>query len=287
MISMHLGGCVVVYNPGVSVLDNIKSYLPVLEKLVVVDNSTSDNEFVESLKSFSDVEIINMGGNKGIAAALNAGCQRLTEVGCDVALTMDQDSVFPAKHADSILRAVEKLLETHAIVGLDYEVRDNLENNLGTSDEPVFIDVDYWITSGNFISLEIFQEIDGFNEELFIDYVDTEFCQRVRRVGKAICYLPGYALDHEIGSPIEFSLFGRTYRAMNHSPVRYYYRYRNSLYLFRKDKVFYREKFFKEFAVNIPKMLLFEPHKREKLKMIVLGIKDGSKGILGPYERSA
>lgn len=171
-----------------------------------------------------------MGGNKGIAAALNAGCQRLTEAGCDVALTMDQDSGFPAKHADSILRAVEKLLETHAIVGLDYEVRDNLENNLGTSDEPVFIDVDYWITSGNFLSLEIFQEIGGFNEELFIDYVDTEFCQRVRRVGKAICYLPGYALDHEIGNPIQFSLFGKTYQAMNHSPVRYFYRYRNCVY---------------------------------------------------------
>lgn len=286
MISMHLGGCVVVYNPGVSVLDNIKSYLPMLEKLVVVDNSTSDNEPIESLKSFSDVEIISMGGNKGIAAALNTGCQRLIEMGCDVALTMDQDSVFPAKHADGILRAVEKLLETHAIVGLDYELRDNLENNLGTSDEPVFIDVDYWITSGNFLSLKVFQEIGGFNEELFIDYVDTEFCQRVRRVGKAICYLPGYALDHEIGNPIQFSLFGKTYQAMNHSPVRYFYRYRNCVYLHSQDKQFYRTKYLKEFFVNIPKMLLFEPHKCEKMHMVLEGIKAGHRGILGPLQES-
>lgn len=286
MISVRLGGCVVVYNPRVSILDNIESYLPMLEKLVVVDNSTSKNEYVESLKQRSDVEVINMGGNKGIAAALNAGCRRLVEIGCDVALTMDQDSVFPAKHADNVLSAVEKLLETHAIVGLDYEVRDDLENNLGANGEPLFIDVDYWITSGNFISLETFQEIGGFNEELFIDYVDTEFCQRIRSAGKAICYLPGYALDHEIGNPIQFSLFGKTYQAMNHSPVRYFYRYRNCVYLHSKDKQFYRTKYLKEIFVNIPKMLLFEPHKREKMHMMLEGIKAGRRGILGPLQES-
>ena len=257
---------------------NVGTYLPFLERLVVVNNSTAPSAVVEALRKMPKVDVIDMGGNRGIAAALNAGCNGLVDAGCDVALTMDQDSAFPLSQADDILACVKSRMNDYAIVGLNY----GLQVETGQMD--AVTEVDYWITSGNFLSLEAFRAVGGFNDDLFIDYVDTEFGHRLRRSGRRISFLNNYSIEHEIGSPIRFSLFGRTYQAMNHSPIRYYYRYRNSLYLFKRDKTFYKKKFFKEVAVNIPKMLLFEPHKRDKIKMIRRGLRDARRGVMGPFQ---
>ena len=191
---------------------------------------------------------------------------------------MDQDSKFPLNESSAILADVERLMPEFAIVGLSL-------NELDKNKYDEITVTKYWITSGNFLCLDAFKVVDGFNEDLFIDYVDFDFGYRLQKAGKKQCYLNYYSLEHRIGNPIEFKLFGRRYYAMNHSPIRYYYRYRNSRYIFKCDPIFFFDKFIKELAVNIPKMLLFEPNKVEKLTMIMRGLKDGSIGKMGPFQR--
>lgn len=274
---MKLGGCVVLFNPGSEVMDNIKTYLPILGELVVVDNSTEPSAICAGIAATDGVRYISMGGNKGIASALNAGCRALVEGGFTVALTMDQDSRFPLDDSVQILSEVDTLLGEYAIVGLNF-------NSVGVEYKDKVTVAKYWLTSGNFLSLSAFEEVGGFDERLFIDYVDIEFGHRLRDAGEKLCYLNRFSLLHEIGSPIEIKIFGRSFYAMNHGAIRYYYRYRNSRYLYGTDKAFYRDKYYKELLVNIPKMLLFEPNKMSKLRMIRRGLSDGRRGLLGAYQ---
>lgn len=276
---MKLGGCVVLFNPADDVLDNVKTYLPFLGELVVVDNSTDSSPVVSEIVCMDGVRYLSMGGNMGIAAALNAGCHALMEDGFDVVLTMDQDSKFPIDDAVQILSKVEDLFGEYALVGINFNAAEAVY-----ADE--ITEVKYWLTSGNFLSLRAYGIVDGFDSSLFIDYVDIEFGHRLKSAGLKLCYLNNYSLTHSIGSPIEIKLLGHTFHAMNHGAIRYYYRYRNSRYLYGTDKAFYRDKYYRELFINIPKMLLFEPNKAAKLKMIRRGLADGRRGLLGPYRES-
>ena len=60
--------------------------------------------------------------------------------------------------------------------------------------------------------------------------------------------LPGYRILHTIGNPIEIQFLGKTFYALNHSPIRYYYRYRNSYYLYH----YVDKKFFKKYNTSYP-----------------------------------
>jgi len=275
---LKIGGCVVLYNPDVNVLDNISTYIDIVEELIVVDNSSRKAIFLECLKEMPKVKYVFMNGNKGIASALDKGIRILRDDGFDVVLTMDQDSKFPYEEGGNILAIVNENFENYGILGLNFNAFvDNKTNKV--------IDVKTLITSGNFVKLSDYLDVNGFNTELFIDYVDFDFNNRLLVSGKKIGLIQDYSLIHKIGNPIEINLFGKTFYAMNHSPIRYYYRYRNSLYLYFRDKKFYRKLFLKEIFVNIPKMLLYEPNKLEKLKMIIRGVRDGINGRLGSYSK--
>lgn len=275
---LKIGGCVVLYNPDIDVIENINTYIDVVEELIVVDNSSVKAELIKELEEIPKIKYVFMNGNQGIASALDRGIRILYNDGFEVALTMDQDSKFPYEEGDNILAVVNENFENYGILGLNFNIFvDNKTNKV--------IDVKTLITSGNFVKISDYLDVNGFNTELFIDYVDFDFNNRLLVTGKRIGLIQDYSLIHKIGNPIEINLFGKRFYAMNHSPIRYYYRYRNSLYLYYRDKKFYRKLFLKEIFVNIPKMLLYEPNKLEKLKMIIRGLRDGVNGRLGFYSK--
>ena len=277
---MKIGGCVVFYNPSPEALENIQTYLPFLEMLVVVDNSTKYTDTSEKVKTIPKVVYLSQEGNLGIASALNKGMDYLYEHGMDLALTMDQDSKFPVANTKKILRLVEKNISEYAILGLRYK------NDERTYKKPTEIfEVNYWITSGNFVKLKDYKDVGGFQEELFIDSVDHEFCRQLVLHHRRIGIMRDYCLDHTIGSPGKMIRMFGTYFPLssNHSPIRYYYRFRNVWYLYHKDKKYYRPIFNKEIYVNIPRILLFDSEKRKKWQMIKRGIDDAKHERLGPY----
>ena len=269
-----LGGCVVVFNPKDDVYDNILKYIDLLDCLVVVDNSTEENEIIEKLIGNQKIIYINNHGNLGIAAALNKGLRYLCGEGFDIVLTMDQDSQFPQGEGNEILEIVDDLIDKYGIVGLNFNQKSKTKSR-------DVVELDFWLTSGNFVNLKAYREVNGFHDDLFIDYVDIDFDYRLSQAGYKICYLKDYSLIHSIGNPIKINFFGHTFYAMNHRAFRYYYRYRNSRYLYGVNKGKFKKLYFKELFVNIPKMLFFENDKINKLKMINRGISDGKNNKLG------
>lgn len=271
-----VGSCTVLYNPNESVLTNLNSYSNCVDVSVVVDNSDTKNEISQSLKNDPNFIYIDMDGNKGIAAALNKGIEYLNSKNIDFALTMDQDSLFPTKYYPNILKLVNKYKTDYSVIGLNFN-QDN-----GGLDE--IIEVPYWITSGNFVNISDFMSVGGFMNELFIDYVDFELGYKFKKNGFKICYLKDFSLKHTIGNPIEIHLFGKTYRAMNHSPIRYYYRYRNAYYLYHfVDRQFFKKEYFKEMIVNTLKMLIYEKNRKAKFSMIRKGIQDAKCKKMGKF----
>ena len=70
---------------------------------------------------------------------------------------------------------------------------------------------------------------------------------------------------------------------MNHSPIRYYYRYRNAYYLYHYvDKEFFKKEYRREMFGSLIKMFLFE-RTEMKDKMIKKGLSDAKKRRLGKF----
>ena len=92
---IRVAATVILYNPDeISLLLNISSYINDVDKLYVIDNSdfSLSSKIVEYFLSINHIEYINLGGNKGIAYALNYAAISAIKAGYDWLMTMDQDS---------------------------------------------------------------------------------------------------------------------------------------------------------------------------------------------------
>lgn len=272
---LKIGSCTVLFNPDRDVISNVETYKELVDVCVVVDNSDNKNEVSKYFEEDSSYKYIDMHGNQGIAAALNAGIEYLHSVSMDMALTMDQDSLFPTSDYLAIYQLIEKYKDEYSLIGLNV-------NRVDPSKEIVL--VPYWITSGNFVSISDFYLAGKMNESLFIDYVDFDLGYRFKKAHLKIGYLSGYCITHTIGNPIPIHVLNRTFYALNHSPIRYYYRYRNAYYLYHYvDKEFFKKEYRREMFGSLIKMFLFEKKRNEKIKMIKKGLLDAKKRRLGKF----
>jgi rhamnosyltransferase len=58
------------------------------------------------------------------------------------------------------------------------------------------------ITSGALTNLDLWKKLDGFDEQMFIDSVDFEYCYRVRKAGYKVIQTDQVQLSHSIGNAI-------------------------------------------------------------------------------------
>lgn len=278
---MKIGCCVVLYNPNDGVIENISAYLSFAEKIVVVDNSIVNIDNIENtLRSWDKIVYLKQNGNVGIAKALNIGLTYLYDLGYEWALTMDQDSKFPVDHIEEILKLVEKYSREYSIIGLRY---DSFEDKSLDENDEIF-DVKYWITSGNFVNLHDYRNIGGFNDDLFIDHVDHEFCRQLKLKGKCVGILKNYSLNHKIGTGIKHMkfLWKTCSVCVGHPPIRSYYQIRNIIFLYNIDKNFYEETL-KITLIQIFVAVMYGKEKFKRIKMICKGFHDGIKKNLGVY----
>lgn len=274
---MKIDGVLVIHNPQKEMLDNIQRYYPLLSSLFVIDNSITPNHyFVEEVKKLDKVTYLSLEGNKGIAKALKEGLLLAIEDQADYCLTIDQDSLFPLGKEKEIKEYLSKDNGDYGIISLNF--------NSDTSEKEIK-EVDTWIASGNFINIKNYQLISGFKEELFIDWVDFDLDEQFHSIGKKIGVIQEISLSHQIGEPLIRRFLWKKFPVDNHLPVRYYYLYRNAEILHRNNKTFYK-RLYKGLKRDYIIQLIFGVNRKEKLKMISRGKRDGKKGILGPYKEA-
>lgn len=270
---MKLAGVVVLYQPNEEVFLNILSYVKELDVLYAVDNSDNSlsDKWIEWLKGFPNIKYKAFGENMGIAYALNYAAKRCQSY--HYLLTMDQDSAFAPGDVVKYKKKIEDLSRHDVAI---YAVVP--DGNPGEPEATKF--EKRVITSGSIVDLSIMRQIGGFADELFIDYVDFEYCYRVSKYGYKILRFGDIFLNHHLGELKTFKRFGRTHVLHVHNALRRYYMTRNCVYLLRKYPGRNFHKFKQE--LRIPKrILLYEDNKTEKLKAWALGFKDGILGNMG------
>ncbi len=282
-----IAAVVILYNPDSNVLNNISSYIEQVDRLFVVDNSEKVNyELVKKFNRYSNIEYIPNKTNIGIAAALNIGAKKAIDEGFDYLLTMDQDSEASPLMVSELMNCFS--VDSKIAVVAPLLRHPSGRNFIAKSNNPCEKVITVW-TSGNLIDLNIYKLTNGFMEELFIDYVDHEYCLRLNTLGYKIYICNKTFLKHNLGKIEEINLIFRKVYPTNHSAIRLYYRARNRFYVKHLYKNQFPE-FFKQdnkdFWRSFIKVILFEKDKMKKIKHFSSGYKDFTKNKLGKFENN-
>lgn len=272
----RLAGTIILYNPEKSVLDNLYSYIEYVEELIVVDNSEVQNvELAGVLKQHDKVHFIENKGNLGIAQALNSAANYAYERGYLWLLTMDQDSIFEDSSIQNLIKSLDKVNETNPDFAILTPVHNLQIGVMSQENTPLLEEIDTCMTSGNILNLNVWKEVGKFEEKLFIDYVDHEFCLRVRKCGFKVYQTSSSTLTHLLGNIAKFKFLGLTRTTSHHNYIRRYYITRNRLYFIKKYFFFDPSICIKEiynFFAETFKLLLNERDKWRKLKSVLRGV---------------
>ena len=98
-----------------------------------------------------------------------------------------------------------------------------------------FIEKREIISSGSCVSVDKLNQVGVMDTRLFIEYVDFEQCWRANSKGYVCGITRNVTLSHKLGS--RELHFPHGYRVIISAPFRYYYQYRNWLWLCRKGYV--------------------------------------------------
>lgn len=278
---------IVTWNSEKTVERGVASVASQVEEITIVDNGSEPGTLalLENIQSrFQKVILLRNNENLGIAAALNKGVQYALERGYDWVLTMDDDSEPEPDMVQKMLEAYysfgEQAREKIVILAPNYTILKGFVYRQG----PPHI-VPTAITSGQLVKTAVFEKVGRYKEELFVDGVDHEFCLRLLQFGFKTLLVPSAILKQRFGpKPVLKTFFGKKIVAANHAPHRYYYIYRNSLYLYKNyflvaPRWVVRNIF--SIIFLIAKILLFEEQKFAKLAMICRGLWDGMRNKLG------
>jgi len=269
---MNIAG-VVLYNPDLDRLkSNIDGIVTQVDLIYCVDNGSENISDIEQMLLGNNKTILHKNGeNRGIAIALNQMASFALCKGAEWILTLDQDSI----PQPGLIEAYDKALRGFSSAGMltcIIKDRNTQEVSEVVGDNCV---VDNCITSGSYLNLRAWKEVGGFDEKMFIDYVDFDICQMLHEAGYRIYRINHYGLLHEVGSSKVVHFFGKEETIYGHSAFRKYYIIRNHIYYARKHQKYINK--WKEFGRVVKFMLLviiYEDNKWNKLKRMLLGVYD-------------
>jgi rhamnosyltransferase len=296
-VGIKLCAVVVTYRPAKSTAENLAEIVREFGRVLVVDNGSTE-EARSWIAAIPGVEMLALGENLGVAVALNRGAAYALESGSEWIVAFDQDSRPEPGFLNALWSAHERLPQAWVIgahiiesaLGGDYRWLRPQARWPGFfervqchgQDLP---DVTMVITSGALTSLEGWRKLSGFDERLFIDFVDTDFCLRVRRAGRRVSVCASARLHHQMGHREQRRLFGCTFHPTHHAPIRHYYIARNRLPTLRRHG--WRELHWGVFEVTVAglwlfRVLTFEKQRWCKIKAMILGTWDGLMDQSGP-----
>ena len=282
-MSKKIAASIVLYNPEIARLkENISSVINQVNQIVLVDNGSKNIEEIDSLEIVKNhCVLVKNRENKGLARALNQAMEWAAANKYEWVLTLDQDSVVDEKLIQGLAKHIDK--EKIGIMAPKYLDRNSkLLSDIETGWKFVL----RCITSASLTKVSVWREVGGFNEELFIDYVDYDFCARIVRNGYGIIMDSDAMILHEIGHAKQIFFGNRSYVLYNHSAFRDYYIVRNTLYYcYAYPDVWDVKKEKKDLWIRIMMIAIFEQNRWEKICAMFKGWKDSKRLISDEKKR--
>jgi rhamnosyltransferase len=295
-----LGALIVLFHPSEEQLVRAVAMQSMCDRLLVVDNSPQPDARAAAMLSDAGVTLLHYGNRHGIAGAFNCGLNALFEQQVDAVALFDQDSEVPANYF-AVMRDRCESMKGQAFMAGPRIFDQNDQRFLpelttsGLSVGRVEIEPDaalqrcaFLISSGCVISREAFARLGRFDETLFIDHVDTEYCLRALLCNVPIYVVPSLVLSHRIGARRRHKWGSFELTTMNHAGFRRYYSARNAMQLAL------------QYGLRLPvavvpnvltlwqivQIVLLEQGKLAKLTAIALGVWDGLLGRMGPLAQT-
>lgn len=280
--NIKISACVVLYNPGENIFNNVNLILEQIQYLYIIDNSDLDK--CKLLFDKENISYFKNKGNKGIATALNQAARQAIADGFNYLLTMDQDSILDPHLIDNYIKyLLSNISDRVGLLSPNYLYKEYSNNTRQGRNYTVLLSM----TSGSLLNLTAFKIIGPFVEELFIDYVDFEYCLRLGKKGYNIIKVHNANIYHNLGSMQQRKFLFRKVSITNHSPLRLFYRTRNRFYIYKsylKDFPVFVIKDLFVFINELIKILFYEKSKREKFRWILKGFNYFLKKKMGKYE---
>jgi len=131
--------------------------------------------------------------------------------------------------------------------------------------------------SGTLVPIDLFLQLGGLDEALFIDHVDTDWSFRVLAAGYGLWGIPAAVFTHRMGQgSLRFWMLG--WRIWpSRSPRRHYFLFRNAVLLMRRPYVPRVWKFWASIKLLVTAMVhgLVDPERREQWQQMRRGLREG------------
>lgn len=235
----QVGLVIVLYKPTSCEIENLHR-LADIYKGCIIDNSPT-RSIIEN--RVGNMMYIYMNENVGIARAQNTAIKEIERVKeIEYIVFLDQDTEVSSDYPQKVVseyKRIKKHCNNIACLGPIVVNKNELYQYTSAFHRynisiDGFIHTKTVISSGACIETSIIKKVGYYDASLFIDYVDMEWCWRAESQGYVCGITQNLSIYHQIG--------GKALRIGKHiiliaSPFRYYYIYRNFLWLIRRKYV--------------------------------------------------
>lgn len=273
---------IITYNPEVDLLiQQFNSLINQVDQIIYVDNYSSV-QFKDHLIS-DKIQFIFNKENLGLGKAQNQGMELAFKEGASHVILFDQDSIADKNLVQELLKAEKEYLVRNKVALIGPAIYNNYHTpptiskvvkKIGwkikqESFAKEVVEVEYCIASGSLISREAYDNVGKINEDLFIDALDLEWCQRAKYKGFRILQSSKAKIYHQLGN-------GAKDKILSHSPLREFYICRNNILLIKMKHIPLGYRLRKLVLTPLrPLNALF----RLKIRYFLAGIKGILKGI--------
>ncbi len=282
---------IVTYNPNSILLNKcIDSVIREVRYIYIVDNNSKELEYNLNDK----IKLIKLNSNFGVAFAQNIGIKKSLKEDSGYILLSDQDSIYPENYIKKMVMALENIRDKDKVAVIvplfsdpkqvkinEGFIRKSIVGVRKFYPEDGLHEIFQAIASGMILNTKLLSDIGLMREDLFIDFIDLEWCWRARKHGYKIIGNADVIITHQLGDKV-INLCGKliTLRSI----YRHYYITRNGLYLaLRSDNInmWYRIILFgKSIKYVIGFTVLSRPHIMQ-FKYTMLGFWHGVIGRMG------
>tara|TARA_Y100000589_G_C27152267_1_gene629432 strand:+ start:882 stop:1760 length:879 start_codon:yes stop_codon:yes gene_type:complete len=250
---------IIVYRPE-------KNLIRLVEKLIKQKSETilfinEGNKISDEIISRNLVTYFKPNKNLGIAVGLNKIITHFKFINGDYLFTFDQDSDINNNFINDMISLYQKAVKIdNTIITCSPKIKDTkFSKKIIPKQEFIKRKNDYEyvkfaITSGTLFVQESFNRIGYMNQSLFIDGVDSDWCERVLLRNFRMIMAENIYLYHKIG--YKYINFFGVKKSYHDQDIRVYYIIRNSIYLLLRGSNTYIWKY-KELIKTFIRMIAY------------------------------
>jgi rhamnosyltransferase len=269
---------IILYHPELGSVQELISALHAQgSAIVIVDNSRNSHQDILSTALNKDDEYHHLPQNIGLGAGHNIAIQKALKENYEFLVIFDQDSMITPGFIDALINTFREVSLDNKVAAVgpsytDQRFHNTRRENMHVVKTPT--PKRMIISSGSLFSVAALKEVGLMDEDLFIDFIDTEWCYRAAQKGYQVYQSATAVMEHHLGEmqPIFFGLYKMRYM----KPIRYYYFTRNLRRLSREKRIS-KATIYSGYLRHLPNMLikaLFLKNTKAYFKNFIKALRD-------------